>query len=1103
MRKILCSALAGLLVGAVQTSAHRIEYYTANGCIVPGQLLKIDAKVVSAPSSTRYNWQYKTATGSWTCFTNNTNNTINGTAFYVTNASGVGADDAPELTIASPTSALDNVQLRCLMRENAGPCNAPLGSTYGGDDLNPNEAKILRLRYNPVTGACSIACEDNMLSSTNGFYGGFEAVTYENNGSYTDKNFLSGAGSSDLTAYGSGNGSYQSKNNPFAAYGFNDARFAPHSGNYQMVVKGNTSASAKVWYKTMAVLPGEVYSFSVWVSKVDGSTPNIQLRAGNKELAAMQPAATIGQWTQLNGTYGVPPGVTSVTFAISDKAAGSGAHNYVLDDICVVKTADPISIGDKVWFDINRDGRQDASEPGIGGVTVKLFYDGDMNNVADSANAVYTATTNSNGLYSFNGVIPGKYFVQFTLATGYDGFTVQDAPGVPVGENSTANVSTGKTGTHDFTANYLFKDAGMVKNFSISGKAYNDVNGLTDNTVNGVLISALGSAPLYANLYKGTAFVASVPVTAGSYTFSNVPGNTAYTVSISTVAATSGSPASVLAAGWVSTGEFAGTGTGDDGTVDGLLSVNLGTGSVGNVNFGIEQLPTPVGATATSQVNPGGTVSITVPPATFGGTDPSGGTITSLRIPSLPGGATSITVNGTNYTASNFPPAGITVPTGPNGQPTQTITVDPAADGATSVTITFKVTDNAGKESTTTSTATIPFSALSISGKVFNDANGMTNNLVDGTGAGTASGQQLYAYLVSPSGVVSDSIPVPANGSFILDNASANTNYTVVVTTTQAQIGSSNPALTLPSGWVRTGEQLGTGTGSDGNANGILAVSTGTNNISNALFGIEQLPVAGVATAVSQANPGDTITVAIPPATFVATDAPPGTVTSIKITAMPSNATSFFVNGNKYTTANFPSGGIVIPTGTNGQPTQPVAVDPVSGTVTVGIPFRVNDNANMLSTTTGMANAPVYEVPDLTPVITVAPTTIYGNTNFSARVDVWNLSNVPTSGMIKVFVTKSTLIGYTYNNTLSTIMGTSVQNSAWTIDATSNASYYIFTTNISIEGQGRSSFGLNGLLTPGSTKGQLTNTAIINGGSGGESLITNNTDAEIIRYFPN
>lgn len=839
------------MLAVLSSSAHRIEYYTTNGCIVPGQSLQIDAKVVAAPASTRYRWQYKTATGSWTCFTDNANNTINGTAFYVSHASGSGADNAPQLTIASPGQALDNVQLRCLMCENNDPCSAPSNTVYGGDGLNQGEVKVLRLRYNAVAGACSISCTNNLLSNSDGFYGGFEAVTYSN-GSFTDKNFLSGAAGSDLTANGSNNGSYRSVNNPFAAYGFSNAKFAPHSGNYQMVVKGNNSATARVWYKTVTVQPGEVYSFSAWMSKVDGTTPRLQLKAGSQELASAQPAAAAGSWTQVNGTYAVPPGVTSVVFAIYDKDAASGAHNYVLDDICLVKTADPISIGDKVWFDVNRNGRQDAGEPGIGGATVKLFYDNDMNNVADTVNPVYTATTNSSGNYLFQGVIPGKYFVQFTLVSGYDGFTVQDAAGVPVGQNSTANVNTGKTGTHDFTADYLFKDAGMVKNISISGKVYNDANGLTDNTVNGALIAAAGNATLYANLYRGTTFVASVPVSGGSYTFSNLPGNTSYTISLSTTAATSGSPAPVLPSGWANTGEFAGTGPGNDGTADGLLTISLGAAPVNDASFGIEQLPT-----------------------------------------------------------------------------------------------------------------------------------------------------------------------------------------------------------------------------------------------------------AGTATAPARPNPGDTFSVVVPPATFSATDPAPGTVTAITIMGIPAQATSITVNGTKYTAANFPANGITIPAGANGQPTQTIAVDPIDGTVTVNIPFKAIDNAGLSSANTGIAKVPVNEVPDLTPVITVAPSTLYGNTTFSARVDIWNLSNVSSTGTIKVFVTKSALISYTYNPSLSMSMGSSVQNQSWTLDATSNTSYYIFTTSVSIEPQGKLSFGLNGALTPGSTKGQLTNTVIINPGSGGESLITNNADAEIIRYFPN
>lgn len=460
MKKFLPFIAFCLFLSGFTTSAHRIEFYTTNGCIDASQALTINARVVYAPSNTNYNWQFKGSNGTWICFQNG-NNTINGSVFNVTNAWGTGANSAPALTIANPSSVLHNVQIRCLMREGASPCGAPAGTTYGGDDLALNEVKVLRLNYNASAATCSISCDNNLLSNANGYYGGFEAVAYANE-VFTDRNFLAGSGATDYSTTGTGTGTYRSMNNPYAAFGFSNAKFAPHSGNYQMVVKGNTTAATKVWYKTITVQPGSVYSFSVWAAKVDATAPRIQLKANNLELAAALLSATTGNWTQITGTYAVPPGVTSVTFAISDKDAGSGAHNYVLDDICLVKTANPISIGDKVWNDVNRNGQQDNGEPGVAGVTVKLFYDNNDDNVADSANATYTATTNSSGIYTFSGVIPGKYFVQFSIPAGYSGYTIQDAPGVPVGQNSTANVNTGKTGTHNFTADYYFKDAGLV-----------------------------------------------------------------------------------------------------------------------------------------------------------------------------------------------------------------------------------------------------------------------------------------------------------------------------------------------------------------------------------------------------------------------------------------------------------------------------------------------------------------------------------------------------------------------------------------------------------------------------------------------------------------
>ncbi|MCP4119573.1 MAG: hypothetical protein GY737_30065, partial [Desulfobacteraceae bacterium] len=67
------------------------------------------------------------------------------------------------------------------------------------------------------------------------------------------------------------------------------------------------------------------------------------------------------------------------------------------------------SIGDFVWDDRNRDGIQDAGEPGINGVTVYLKDSSDM--------PIATTTTGSNGAYAFNGLCAGTYTVEVDEST--------------------------------------------------------------------------------------------------------------------------------------------------------------------------------------------------------------------------------------------------------------------------------------------------------------------------------------------------------------------------------------------------------------------------------------------------------------------------------------------------------------------------------------------------------------------------------------------------------------------------------------------------------------------------------------------------------------
>ena len=90
----------------------------------------------------------------------------------------------------------------------------------------------------------------------------------------------------------------------------------------------------------------------------------------------------------------------------------------------------------------------------------------------------------------------------------------------------------------------------------------------------------------------------------GSYTFPSVNGR-APDERISTNAGITGSlPAVLLPSARAITGKQDAQG---DGTVNGITNTfTVTTTNTTNVNFGIEQTPTPSSLSATSQVNPGG-----------------------------------------------------------------------------------------------------------------------------------------------------------------------------------------------------------------------------------------------------------------------------------------------------------------------------------------------------------------------------------------------------------------------------------------------------------------------------------------------------------------
>lgn len=69
-------------------------------------------------------------------------------------------------------------------------------------------------------------------------------------------------------------------------------------------------------------------------------------------------------------------------------------------------------IGETIWEDTNQNGKQDAGEPGISGVTLEL-YNIDGKKVQD-------VTTDEKGHYQFTNIPNGYYYVKLQIPEGYD-----------------------------------------------------------------------------------------------------------------------------------------------------------------------------------------------------------------------------------------------------------------------------------------------------------------------------------------------------------------------------------------------------------------------------------------------------------------------------------------------------------------------------------------------------------------------------------------------------------------------------------------------------------------------------------------------------------
>ena len=224
------------------------------------------------------------------------------------------------------------------------------------------------------------------------------------------------------------------------------------SGVYQVV--GTTTTDADGYYYFQYLDPGKEYS--VTFSDIPaGLVPTIANAGGNSSNSATE---------DLNDSDAIDGVIEFVSPSTGDNLAAPGQADNPGLDAGYITPVVPVSIGDYVWFDTNRDGQQTAGEPVVPNVTVNLY-------AAGGTTPIRTTTTGPDGYYSFTGLDSSTpYTVEFVKPDGTT-FTLQNTGADATDSDADrttgrVEVTTPATGSNSGAPNQADDptiDAGLVK----------------------------------------------------------------------------------------------------------------------------------------------------------------------------------------------------------------------------------------------------------------------------------------------------------------------------------------------------------------------------------------------------------------------------------------------------------------------------------------------------------------------------------------------------------------------------------------------------------------------------------------------------------------
>jgi protocatechuate 3,4-dioxygenase beta subunit len=179
---------------------------------------------------------------------------------------------------------------------------------------------------------------------------------------------------------------------------------------------------------------------------------------------------------------GVEPGVEPGIGGANDDIAETNGDMTV--DFGFYQVA---SLGNYVWNDLNANGMQDSGEPGIPGVTVTLTGTDGAGNPVN-----YVTTTDGNGYYIFEELIPGTYMVTFTQPTGFDFASPSNTTGDQLDSDPVGGVITGivlTSGENDLTSDAGFYECPEI---TVTGLPVQPI--CPDEEVDAIFISTVPGA---------------------------------------------------------------------------------------------------------------------------------------------------------------------------------------------------------------------------------------------------------------------------------------------------------------------------------------------------------------------------------------------------------------------------------------------------------------------------------------------------------------------------------------------------------------------------------------------------------------------------------